>query len=100
LICVRIIILICLCTLFFSRISSKLPRLTVLELGGNQLSQLPMDIGQISTLTKLDVNQNSLTELPVSIRLLEHLTVGRGDHDLFSFLSPLSPPVPPNTCNS
>jgi hypothetical protein len=45
-----------------------------LDVGYNNLTQLPVEIGQLTQLTTLDLNSNNITQLPVEIGQLTHLT--------------------------
>ena len=47
---------------------------TELDLSGNQLSQLPVEITKLTKLTKLDLSDNQLSELPSEITKLTNLT--------------------------
>lgn len=58
-------------------IISRMRTLTSLSLAGNQLNQLPPELGQLSQLTHLDVSFNGLTSLPEelsNLRNLQHFT--------------------------
>ena len=46
-----------------------------LELSGNNLTHLPVEIGQLAYLTKLNVVFNHLTHIPVEIGQLTQLTI-------------------------
>jgi Leucine-rich repeat (LRR) protein len=65
-----------------------LPTLPCLNLGGNQLMQLPIDIGLLKNLRALDLRENQLMPLPPEIGQLSNLR-----HLIFSSnqLTPLSP---------
>lgn len=52
----------------------QLTSLTWLDLSHNQLSQLPPEIGQLTNLTRLDLSYNQLSQLPPEIGQLTHLT--------------------------
>jgi Leucine-rich repeat (LRR) protein len=57
-----------------------LPRLSHLIMDSNQLTALPVDLGQVSTLRVLNVSANLLTTLPEnldSLGSLEELNVSR-----------------------
>jgi len=45
-----------------------------LSLSGNQLTSLPAEIGQLTSLVELYLDRNQLTSLPVEIGLLTSLT--------------------------
>ncbi|MCC5653179.1 leucine-rich repeat domain-containing protein [Nostoc sp. XA013] len=53
---------------------SQLSSLTTLSLDNNQLSSLPPEISQLSSLTTLDLNDNQLSSLPPEISQLSSLT--------------------------
>ena len=66
--------------LALSKSIGSLTALTTLDMGGNQLKELPAAIGSLTALTTLDVYNNQLTELPAAIGSLAALTtldVGR-----------------------
>jgi internalin A len=46
---------------------------TVLDLNGNQLTELPKEIGELKNLTLLNLRENQLTELPKKIAQLKSL---------------------------
>jgi Leucine-rich repeat (LRR) protein len=48
----------------------QLTSLTVLNLGGNQLTSLPAGIRQLTSLEQLYINYNRLTSVPAAIREL------------------------------
>lgn len=50
-----------------------LPRLTVLDLSINYITDIPTSIGGIQTLSKLHLSHNQLLHLPTEIALLENL---------------------------
>ena len=52
----------------------QLTQLTTLHLSYNKLTQLPVEIGNLSRLTTLYLQNNKLTHLPVEIGLLTLLT--------------------------
>jgi internalin A len=51
-----------------------LENLTILYLGGNQLTTLPEWLGRLTNLTKLDLSHNQLTTLPAELGQLTNLT--------------------------
>jgi len=53
----------------------QLTSLTVLDLWKNQLTVVPPEIGQLTSLTKLDLSSNKLTAVPPDIGQLTSLTV-------------------------
>jgi GTPase SAR1 family protein len=52
----------------------ELKNLTSLDLGGNQLSELPAVLGELKNLTSLDLSRNQLSELPAVLGELKNLT--------------------------
>ena len=60
--------------------------ITNLNLSNNKLTQLPVEIGQLSQLTMLDVSYNNLTQLPVEIGQLTQLTTLHLSHNKLSQL--------------
>ncbi len=59
---------------YIPRNKETLQSLTELDLGGNYLTELPTEIGNLTNLTKLYLNENKLTELPAEIGNLTNLT--------------------------
>ncbi len=59
---------------------------TKLDLSGNQLSELPTEIGQLANLTTLHLNHNQLSELPTEITQLTNLTTLVLNHNQLSEL--------------
>ncbi|PAV12530.1 hypothetical protein ASJ81_05925 [Methanosarcina spelaei] len=53
---------------------AKEKNLTNLNLSGNQLTQVPREIGELKNLTILDLSENTLTTLPQEIGELKNLT--------------------------
>lgn len=64
---------VCLCTLRNLLPSYVLVRLDYLYLGGNQLEELPAEIGELSSLTALILCDNRLTHLPKQLTYLSNL---------------------------
>ncbi|CAD7773995.1 Leucine Rich repeats (2 copies) [Candidatus Methanoperedenaceae archaeon GB50] len=56
------------------RNKEKLLSLTKLDLVGNQLTQLPKEIGNLANLTELRLDGNKLTEVPEEIGNLTNLS--------------------------
>ncbi|KAF5420469.1 MAG: hypothetical protein C5S44_08435 [Candidatus Methanocomedens sp.] len=52
----------------------QLANITTLKLSANQLSELPAEITQLANLTTLDLSRNQLSELPAEITQLVNLT--------------------------
>ncbi|MDZ8025099.1 MAG: COR domain-containing protein, partial [Nostoc sp. DedQUE11] len=67
---------------------SQLSSLTELYLSNNQLSNLPPEISQLSSLTRLYLNDNQLSSLPPEISQLSSLT------ELYLSNNPLTSPPP------
>ena len=53
---------------------TRLTQLTSLDLGGNQFGELPESVTRLSQLTSLDLRSNQLSELPESLTRLTQLT--------------------------
>ena len=52
----------------------NLTQLTTLHLAGNQLTEIPEVLGNLTQLTELDLHENQLTEIPESLENLTQLT--------------------------
>jgi hypothetical protein len=63
------------CWLGLPRDRKKILTITELYLWGNQLTEIPESIGNLTDLTELHLANNQLTELPESISKLTNLTV-------------------------
>ncbi|MEO0434827.1 MAG: leucine-rich repeat domain-containing protein, partial [Cyanobacteria bacterium J06656_5] len=70
----------------------QLTSLTQLDLSSNQLSQLPPEIGQLTSLTQLYLSSNQLSQLPPEIRQLTSLQ--------YLSLQSNPIPIPPEILNS
>ncbi|MEH2146278.1 COR domain-containing protein [Nostoc sp.] len=67
---------------------SQLSSLTTLYLDNNQLSSLPPEISQLSSLTTLDLDNNQLSSLPPEFSQLSSLTTLDLDNNQLSSLPP------------
>ncbi|MBN2443483.1 MAG: leucine-rich repeat domain-containing protein, partial [Spirochaetales bacterium] len=64
----------------------QLQNLQVLDLGDNQLTEIPAEIGQLQNLQVLSLRDNQLTEIPIEIGQLQNLLV------LYLMQNPLTNP--------
>ncbi|MEG4214459.1 COR domain-containing protein [Microcoleus sp. Pol14C6] len=58
----------------FPDVVLQLTNLKILNLSNNQITQIPEEIGQLSNLTQLDFRSNQITSIPDAIWQLSHLT--------------------------